>query len=189
MVLRLRDYIWGGVCLLALILGYPALKWATGYFYTSAYPIHYRQYVTQYSQEYGVDEKLVYAVIRTESGFDPNAVSQVGASGLMQITESTFEWAAYRMGREGEDSYDQILDPAFNIQYGTFILSLLLEEFGNAETALCAYHAGWGNVKDWLANPEYSSDGVTVDHIPFWDTRSYVPKVMGTLTRYQELYP
>ena len=49
------------------------------------YPLEYQTYVERYSAEYGVDKYLVYAVIKTESGFDPDAVSNVGARGLMQI--------------------------------------------------------------------------------------------------------
>ena len=56
-------------------------------FYRSAYPRRYAEYVEQSSREFGMDEALVYAVIYTESGFDPRVQSSVGAPGLMQITE------------------------------------------------------------------------------------------------------
>ena len=68
------------------------------------------------------------------------------------------------------------------------MLSLLLEEFGTVDNALCAYHAGWGSVKNWLSDPEYSSDGVHVENIPFADTRTYVERVNETLEIYRRLY-
>ena len=67
--------------------------------------------------------------------------------GLMQITEETFQWIRFRMKDESGASYDDLFDEKINIQYGTFLLKTLLDEFGSEANALCAYHAGWGNAK------------------------------------------
>ena len=172
-----------------LVFGYGALQFAHRIYYTHAYPMQYLEYVQKASEKTGVPPSLIYAVIRPESGFDPNVESSVGARGLMQITEETMEWAMYRSGSsEDEVSYDSLFDPQTNITYGTYILSLLLDEFSQIETALCAYHAGWGNVKQWLSQEEYSKDGFSVHNIPFGDTRQYVEKVTETMKLYQELY-
>ena len=64
-----------------------------------AYPRTYAALVQQYAAEYGVDENKVYAIIRTESGFKPEAESKVGARGLMQITDETFLWIKSRSPR------------------------------------------------------------------------------------------
>ena len=85
-------------------------------------------------------------------------------------------------------SYDDLYDPELNIQYGTYILSLLLEEFKTQDTAVAAYHAGWGNVKNWLADPERSANGVDIDSIPIADTDAYVKKVGRTKQIYDKLY-
>ena len=156
-------------------------------FYRVSYPDRYSDYVRYYAAENDLPFELIYGVIRTESGLDPTVVSFVGARGLMQITEDTYDWAKMRMG--GDDTtYDDLFDPETNIRYGCYILRLLIDQFEDLPTALCAYHAGAGNVQNWLAMPEYSSDGIKVDKIPYKDTHWYVDKVMDTQTVYSRLY-
>ncbi|MEG2204752.1 MAG: lytic transglycosylase domain-containing protein, partial [Oscillospiraceae bacterium] len=103
-----------------------------------AYPIRYREQVERTSAENGLDPALIFAVIRSESGFRTRAVSPIGARGLMQITEETFEWAKWRMG-DKTTVYDDLFEPEVNIRYGGYILSLLLGEFVSTDTALAAY--------------------------------------------------
>ncbi|MGN0642097.1 MAG: lytic transglycosylase domain-containing protein [Huintestinicola sp.] len=155
---------------------------------TYIYPEKYSELVETYSQKYGVDKYLVYAVIKTESNFDPNACSEVGARGLMQIMEDAYDWVGYRMNEERELSYDCMYVPEYNIEYGTYLLKLLYEEFGNEEAAIAAYHTGRGNVNSWLKDPEYSSDGVTLDKMPSSATAHYVSKVMRAYANYRNLY-
>lgn len=188
MSIRFKELASMLLAVLLLLTGAALTKTAYQGFYHSAYPMEYREYVSKYAKEYDVPPALVYAVIRSESGFRPDAVSEIGARGLMQITESTYEWALYRMGAAEAPDYDSLWEPEVNIRYGVYILSLLLEEFESPETALCAYHAGWGNVKSWLENTEYSADGVNIHSIPFEDTNRYVPKVMETKAMYEKLY-
>lgn len=92
------------------------------------YPMEYGEIVEKYSQKYGVDENLVFAVIKTESNFKPDAVSDVGARGLMQLMEDAYEWVGYRMEDERELTYDHMFVPEYNIQYGTYLLMLLFSE-------------------------------------------------------------
>lgn len=136
----------------------------------------------------GLDRALVYAVVRTESGFDPNAVSSVGARGLMQLMPDAFEWVQMRRGVADALDQDLLFDPAVNIDYGTDMLKLLEQEFSSQDNILCAYHAGWGSVKNWLGNDEYSPDGENVSIIPFADTAAYVKKVNKTIEIYRRLY-
>ena len=157
-------------------------------FYKAAYPRQYRQQVETYSAKNGLEVSLVYAVIRTESSFNKDATSSVGAKGLMQLTPDTYYWVRYRLGEEGSASSDELYDPEENIKYGTANLRLLLERFGSKETALAAYHAGWGNVSRWLSDERYSHDGLSIHSIPFADTDTYVTKVMETARLYRRLY-
>lgn len=152
------------------------------------YPENYGSIVEKYSRKYGVDKYLVYAVIKTESNFDPEARSDVGARGLMQLMEDTYEWVGYRMEDERELTYDNMYDPEYNIEYGTYLLMLLSEEYGDNETALAAYHTGRGNVNKWLADEALSSDGQTLDVIPSSATEHYVQKVMRAYEAYNNLY-
>ena len=151
------------------------------------YPLKYEELVDRYSAENGLSPAFVYGVIRTESSFRPDAVSPIGARGLMQITEETFEWVQWRMG-DPDTTYEDLFDPETNIRYGTRLLALLLDEFNGEAEALAAYHAGWGSVKRWLAESEHSADGVVLDHIPFGDTARYIPKVLSTADIYRRIY-
>lgn len=176
---------------LAVITVIIAIIWKpvyTNVFLKTAYPQKYSSLVTEYSQKAGLDESLVYAVIRSESSFNKDALSSIGAIGLMQVTPPTLEWALNRTQEAGKYSSSDLYTPEVNIHYGTVILAMLISEFGDEKTAIAAYHAGQGNVKKWLANPDYSSDGKTLYHIPFSDTRAYVKKVEATKKIYADLY-
>ena len=151
------------------------------------YPVKYEKQVFEASKEFDVPPELVFAVIRTESSFRPEAVSHMDAHGLMQITYDTFQWAKEKL--HGKETYDDIFSPDVNIRYGTFILSYLIEDFESEQVALAAYNAGRGNVKKWLADEEFSHDGETLHHIPFKETREYVVKVEKSKDAYIKLYP
>lgn len=153
------------------------------------YPMKFREAVEKYSAENSLDKNFVYAVIKTESNFDPEAVSDAGAKGLMQIMENTFDWVQFKMNDEScSESYSDICDPEINIKYGTFLLRLLLDEYGSEETAAAAYHSGRGNVNSWLENKNYSADGMTLDDMPSSVTKHYVKKVMTAYNGYNNLY-
>lgn len=173
---------------LAILLSAAVLFFALTGFYRAAYPIRYSEAVLEESGNARLPPSLVFAVIWTESGFNPDAQSSIPARGLMQITQDTFEWAHYRMGEEQPLNYDHLFDSSLNIRYGSAILRLLLDEFGSVENALCAYHAGWGATTSWLNNPQYSTDGKTLEVIPYDDTRKYVKKVLETMQTYEALY-
>lgn len=157
------------------------------YFRREAHPIKYESYVEKYSRENGIDKYLVYAVIKTESSFHADAVSNVGARGLMQIMEDTFDWLKYKMS-DDEATYYDMYDPETNIKYGCYLLGYLMDEFGDVETAMAAYHAGRGRVNEWLDDKSISSDGVHLDTIPIPDTAHYVYKIVSAMDTYIYLY-
>lgn len=150
------------------------------------YPVSYYDLVKEYSREYDISEELLLAVIKTESSFDPEAVSAAGALGLTQITPDTFNWLQTKTG-ESLDS-EALKEPEVSIKYGAFFLHLLLDEFGNTETAVAAYHAGRGRVNGWLEDAEISSDGLKLDNIPVAETAHYVRKVMRAVNIYSSIY-
>ncbi|MCD7731308.1 MAG: lytic transglycosylase domain-containing protein [Oscillospiraceae bacterium] len=152
------------------------------------YPIKYEEYVERYSAEYNLDKYFVYAIIKTESGFDSTAVSDVGARGLMQLMEDAFEWVKYRMDDDRDVEYGDMFDPKYNIEYGTYLISLLYDEYGDEETALAAYFMGRGKVNEWLSDTNYSDDGITLKEIPSSAARHYVNKVMTAYRGYTNLY-
>lgn len=177
------------VVILALIFLFGnVLKKTDDAYYQSAYPIKYQETVLQYAKEFKIPCELVFAVIKNESSFDPQAVSNIGAIGLMQITEETFDFIKLRLKDTSLIVYNDLFDPTLNIKYGTALLSILYKEFKTFPNILCAYHAGWGSVKKWLANPDYTPDGENITTIPFKDTAIYVERVLKAFEMYQKIY-
>jgi membrane-bound lytic murein transglycosylase E len=89
-------------------------------------PVAYNDYIHQAASHYGVDEKLIKAIIQVESGFNPNVVSTSNAVGLMQLKPSTAGRDAYRLqGKEGQPSSRELKDPAVNIDLGTAYINIL----------------------------------------------------------------
>ena len=152
------------------------------------FPVRYEEYVEKYSSKNGLDKYFVYAIIKTESNFNSDAVSDVGARGLMQLMEDAFDWVKFRMNDERNITYSDMFDPEYNIEYGTFMISLLYEEYGDERTALAAYFMGRGKVNEWLKNKEYSPDGKKLSVIPSSAAEHYVNKVMTAYSSYYNLY-
>ena len=120
-----------------------------------------RQMVTDVSREHGVDPKLVDALVRVESGYDPKAVSRRGAMGLMQLMPDT----ARRL------DVDDPFDPEDNVRGGVREFSRLVDRYsGNLQLALAAYNAGEGAVARHRGIP------------PFPETQSYVAQVLTLYT-------
>ncbi len=188
MTQRLKRILIGLVATLAAIV-LAVLLYRVGYraYLKAAYPTDYAEYVTASAAEFDLPPSLVYAVIHTESRFNPNATSSAGAKGLMQLMDATYEWVQTRI--PGDDhGLDKIYDPAVNIRCGCKVLDIVQGQFDNIETALAAYNAGSGNVSQWLENAAYSDDGVTLKYIPIEETRNYVKRVLKAQTIYQTIY-
>jgi soluble lytic murein transglycosylase len=130
----------------------------------------YKNYVVKYSDEFGLDKALVYAVIKVESDFKKDAVSKSGALGLMQILPNTAKWIAKELGEEYLK--DKMLEPETNILYGCFYLDYLFDRFGDMEIVICAYNAGEGKVLDWIENGKLERN-----EIDYEETRNYLAKV------------
>lgn len=150
------------------------------------FTLHYEALIERYSEENDLDPFLVMGLIQAESSFQSDAVSPVGAMGLMQIMPSTAEWLAELMGISYTE--EDLFNPAYNIRMGTFYLRRLITYFGDVDTALASYNAGMGNVRSWLEQDEYSYDGETLHTIPFAETRAYVPRVNHYMGIFRELY-
>ncbi|MEA2031375.1 MAG: transglycosylase SLT domain-containing protein [candidate division Zixibacteria bacterium] len=112
-----------------------------------------------------VDSALICAVIRTESGGNPNAVSSAGAKGLMQLMDST----ATEMGM------NSAFDPHQNIHCGVKYLRKQLDRFGDLRLAVAAYNAGPGSVERYQGIP------------PFSETEEYVNRVMDAVKSYRKI--
>lgn len=154
------------------------------------YPKSYEEFVSMYSDEYGVDENLVFAVIKAESNFQEDAVSHKDALGLMQIMKETAEDVArkYNIEIDFNNSEREILNVQNNIKIGTKYLAVLLEKYKNIEVAVAAYNAGIGTVDNWIEKGIIKSDGSDIENIPYKETNNYVRKILRNYKVYQDLY-
>ncbi len=154
------------------------------------YPKLYEEFVSMYSDEYGVDENLVFAVIKAESNFQEDAVSHKDALGLMQIMKETAEDVArkYNIEIDFNNSEREILNVQNNIKIGTKYLAVLLEKYKNIEVAVAAYNAGIGTVDNWIEKEIIKSDGSDIENIPYKETNNYVRKILRNYKIYQDLY-
>lgn len=174
---------------LLLLVGVLILFFQSGNILRAFFPLAYEEVITNYAQEYGVDEHLVMAVIKAESNFETDAVSHKTAKGLMQLMPDTANWIAGKLGL-GSLSEEALLTPEMNIGLGCYYLSYLEELYdGDLTCVLAAYNAGHGNVDRWLLDPAYSADQKTLTKIPYAETEQYVAKVKNYLRIYRMLYP
>ncbi len=148
------------------------------------YPLKYAEYVEKYARMYEIEPEVIYAVIKTESNFDPGAVSQKGAMGLMQLIPDTFKWACEKEKLEYDEA--KITDPEMNIRCGTYYLHYCKNEFEIWETAYAAYNAGVRQVKTWLDDENISKNGHLIN-IPYKETEKYVEKVLKAKEKYTEI--
>ncbi|MEG2290868.1 MAG: lytic transglycosylase domain-containing protein [Clostridium sp.] len=172
------------IILISLVIVYFSLTFvAKKYFF----PYKYSEYINSFSEEYNIDPLLVLSVIKTESNFDENAISNRDAKGLMQIMDKTGEWAAEEIGI----NYflpNMLFNPEINIRIGCWYLANLETEFIDLDLVIAAYNGGSGNVNKWLGDTTYSKDGKKLDYIPFKETKKYVDKVNTNYNIYKYLY-
>jgi len=132
------------------------------------YPVHFQEYVNKAVVDFGVDDELIFAVIKSESNFNDSAVSSSGALGLMQLLPTTAEYVASLIDYEEDIN---LFDAEINIYLGTAYINYLMNKFNNLEVVLCAYNAGEGVVLDWI------DDNGEIIRIEYAETQNYVNKV------------
>jgi len=131
---------------------------------SSVNPAEYDQIISSCAAKYGVSPSLIKAVIHAESGYNPNAVSNKGASGLMQLMPGTARSL----------KVSNSLDPKDNVEGGVKYLRFLLDTFhGDVSLAVAAYNAGLNKVAKYGGIPPYN------------ETRTYVNRVLSYMQSYQ----
>jgi soluble lytic murein transglycosylase len=144
-------------------------------------PLKHEDVIREQSRDKQVDAALIAAVIYAESKFS-DRTSSAGARGLMQITrEAAKDIERHSGGTTFE--FSDLSDPEINIRYGTFLLRELIDRYdGDVVAALAAYNAGPGNVDRW------GGSDLTLEAIPFPETRAYVEEVLEKQRAYRETY-
>jgi soluble lytic murein transglycosylase len=154
------------------------------------YPKKFQEIVAIYQEEYSVEENLIFALIKAESNFDADAVSNKNAIGLMQLMEETAKDVARKSNIEMDynNMKEELKDCYKNINIGTKYLATLLEKYGNKEVALAAYNAGIGTVDNWIEKEIIKADGSDIENIPYKETNNYVRKILRDYKIYEDLY-
>lgn len=151
------------------------------------YPLKYEQEIVAAAQESGAPPALIAAVVKSESSFNPQSRSDVGALGLMQIMPETAQWAAEKDGVAYSGNEEDLFDPTLNLRIGSHYLAWLLERFnGDFIEAVAAYNVGQHKVDSWIAD---NGGALQIENIPYPETRHFTAKVIKSCRYYRNLYP
>jgi soluble lytic murein transglycosylase len=136
-----------------------------------------------------VELALVHAIIRQESGFDTDAMSTVGARGLMQLMPATAAGLARQ--KRADHRHDWLTSrPDHNVRLGRAYLRQLIDQFGDYALVAAAYNAGPSRVREWIKTIGDPRSGEIemvdfIERIPFYETRNYVQRVVEGVTVYR----
>lgn len=158
------------------------------YMWEYAYPQAYDKQVQEYSSRFTVPKELIWGIMRAESVYRKDAISPVGALGLMQVMPYTASRVA---GLIGEKNFQvkTLLEPEPAIRIGSRYLRRLMDRYGGSIPLVAAsYNAGPHRVDSWLKNFGHLESDEFVEHIPFVETRNYVKKVISNAQVYADLY-
>jgi soluble lytic murein transglycosylase len=173
-----------GLTAIALTLALPLFRRAVTEF---TLPLSYSDVIREQAADKHLDPALIAAVIYAETKFEPRS-SSAGAEGLMQILPGTAEFLARRSGATTFTVSD-LATPAVNIAYGSYYLRYLLDRYEGQEVlALAAYNGGETNVDRWMARARREGRSLSIDQIPFPQTRAYVLRVLQAQRDYRRTY-
>lgn len=151
------------------------------------FPLFHWDLIKQEARRYAIDPYLAAGLIRQESVFNPNAVSRVGARGLMQVMPATGRLVSKQQGLPAVNAND-LLNPQLNIKLGMNYLAQMIGQLGRFEYAAAGYNAGPGRAKRWVAERGTLDMEDWIDSIPFAETRGYVKGVLRYAANYRRFY-
>lgn len=155
-----------------------------------AHPRPFADLIDGYEVSHRVPDLLAFAVMQTESRFNPGATSWAGARGLIQLMPSTAQGVAKKAGMEIEK--DDLYDPATNLDLGMRYLAGLVDRYGGGPGAVAlaipSYNAGAGAVDKWLAERGSWDLDLFIEAIPYDETRNYTQSVFGRWWAYRWIY-
>lgn len=158
------------------------------YLWEFAYPRAYSEQVEKYTKKFAVPEELVWGIMRAETNYRRDAISPVGALGLMQVMPFTGHKVATLLG-DKEFKAPMLLQPETSVRMGSRYLKRLMDKFDNTIPLVAAgYNAGPHRVKNWLVSFGNLETDEFIEHIPFLETRNYVKRVVSNSFIYSQLY-
>jgi soluble lytic murein transglycosylase len=176
------------VIAIALLCGVLALSQLHQARSNLALPLSDASIIREQAADKHLDPALIAAVIYAESKFDPRP-SAAGAQGLMQILPATAYYLAHLSGGSRFTASD-LATPRVNLAYGSYYLRYLLDHYnGKQMLAVAAYNAGLTNVDRWVAHARADGAHLSVEAIPFPETREYVRRVLAAEREYRATYP
>jgi soluble lytic murein transglycosylase len=155
-------------------------------FFELAFPRYYQDEVQRASKESHVDPLLIYAVMREESAFNPEALSPAGAIGLLQLMPATAEIVAKKL--RIKFNRQSLYQPSINIRLGARLLSELEKTMRHPFFVIAAYNAGAGAILKWKNENHGVPLDLFVELISAEETRNYVKKVFSSYCAYHLLY-
>ena len=139
------------------------------------FPQKYRQIINEVANRYQIEPLLLAAIVSAESSFNPNATSNTGARGLMQIMPSTGKDIARKLQYENF-AIEDLYDPTINLNFGCYYLYKLLQTYQDQTLALVAYNAGKTNLNRWLKEAS-NKDALIDSGLVFPETVKYVHRI------------
>ncbi len=150
------------------------------------FPMAYMAQVQKNAKEQQLNPAIIFGLIRRESAFNKNAMSPVGARGLMQIMPRTGQQIARELKHKWKNKAE-LFKPITNVKYGSYYYKKLLNRFnGHYALAAAAYNAGPHRVKRWLPVGNKLAADIWIETIPFKETRAYVSAVLTYALIYQK---
>ena len=148
------------------------------------YPRGYRNLIEGVARENALPAPLLFALVRSESGFTADIESWAGAVGLAQLMPATAEDVASRMNRPLGD----LTDPRENLELGGWYLQWLIDYVGAPWSAVLAYNGGPGRVRRWLKEGDFLPPDLAVEAVPLRETRNYGRNLLVAALYYGYLY-
>ncbi|MEJ7615422.1 MAG: lytic transglycosylase domain-containing protein [Pyrinomonadaceae bacterium] len=152
------------------------------------YPVQYREAILRHARAHKIDPRLMLAIMKQESNFNPRAKSPAAARGLMQLTFDAATKYASKLKLKNLQE-DDLYQPEVSIQLASAYLAELGAMFpGLPEAVAASYNGGEDNVARWVKRANQPDPGVFAAEVGFAETKDYVYKVMANYRAYSQLY-
>jgi len=156
--------------------------------WSQAYPRAYPELVTRFSEDWGLNPYVIWALMTVESSYNPDSVSRANARGLLQVIPKTGELISERL-----DHWDfgpsNLMNPELSVEFGCYYFSELMAKFHGQELlAFSAYNAGPHQMARWLEGRGDLPLDAFIETIPFEQAREYTKKVYRFLALFRLIY-